>query len=298
MPEFVLHFLTPNHTNNHRARVLHLDALLFYVLAFAVFHLGIQWLRHVRPDVLGYATDIHLEQLLAATNAKRKEAGLSDLQLNNELSQAAAQKAKDMFANNYWAHFAPDGKTPWDFVSSSGYKYAIAGENLAKNFSTSTAVVDAWMASPTHRENIVKSEYRDVGFAIVNGVLAGEETTLVVQMFGATSAELAQAAPAPVKRPEVPTTSASIGQVAVTQEKPSALAVVGSAVIKPVIDAATLTHTITFLFIGFLLGVLAIDFWLVRQRKLVRLTGHTVGHLVFFSSLLILTGAITRGSIL
>ncbi len=290
MPEFVLHLLTPHHTNNHRARVLHLDALLFYVLAFAAFHVGIGWLHHVRPDVLGYATDIHLEQLLTATNAKRQAAGLTSLQFNTELSQAAAQKAKDMFAKNYSAHFAPDGKTPWDFISSSGYKYAIAGENLAKNFSTSAAVVDAWMASPTHRENVMKAQYRDIGFAIVNGVLDGEETTLVVQMFGATSGELAQAAPASIKPVVVPATAASIGQVSAAQ--------FGAAVIKPVVDATRLTHTITFIFVGFLLGVLAIDFWLVRNRRLVRLTGHTVGHLVFLGSLLVVIGAMARGTIL
>ncbi len=297
MPEFVLHLLTPHHTNNHRARVLHLDALLFYVLAFAVFNLGIQWLHRVRPDVLGYATDIHLEQLLAATNVKRQAAGLSTLQFNNELSQAAAKKAKDMFAKNYWAHFAPDGKSPWDFISSSGYRYSIAGENLAKNFSTSTAVVDAWMASKTHRENIMKPQYRDIGFAIVNGVLDGEETTLVVQMFAATSSELAQATP-PSKPIVVSSAGASIGQTAVSREQPSGLAVFGSAVAKPMVDASTLTRTITFLFVGFLLGVLAIDLWLVRNRRLVRLTGHTVGHLVFLGSLLIVMGAMARGTIL
>lgn len=290
MSEFVLHLLTPHRTNNHRARVLHLDALLFYVLAFAVFNLGIQWLHRVRPDVLGYATDIHLEQLLSATNAKRQTAGLTTLQFNDELSHAAAQKAKDMFAKNYWAHFAPDGKTPWDFISSSGYKYSIAGENLAKNFSTSAAVVDAWMASTTHRENIMKAHYRDIGFAIVNGVLDGEETTLVVQMFGATSGELAQAAPKTPKPIAVSPSAASVGQVSAVQY--------ASAIVKPVVDASTLTRTITFLFVGFLLGILTIDFWLVRQRKLVRFTGHTMGHLVFLGSVLVLMGAMARGSIL
>jgi hypothetical protein len=145
------------------------------------------------------------------------------------------------------------------------------------------------MASPTHRENIMKSQYHDIGFAIVNGVLDGEETTLVVQMFGTTSAKFAQA-PSPSKPVAVSTVDTSIGQVLVSQ--------FGSAVIKPAVDATTLTHTVTFLFIGFLLGVLAIDFWLVRNRRLVRLTGHTVGHLVFLGSLLVLMGAMARGTIL
>lgn len=288
MPEIVLHLLTPHHTNNHRARVLHLDALLFYVLAFAVFHVGIQWLHRSHPDILGFATDIHLEQLLAATNSKRQEAELSPLRYSEQLSEAAAEKAKDMFAKNYWAHLSPDGKSPWEFITSAGYRYTVAGENLAKNFSTSGAVVDAWIASPTHRDNILKPSYRDIGFAIVNGVLDGEETTLVVQMFGAIGAELAQVPQQRAARP--PGRETAPNQVA--------LSTLASAVVKPMIDAASLTRTIVFLFVGFLLGVLAVDLWLVRHRKLVRLTGHTLGHLVFLGSLLLVMGAMRRGAIL
>lgn len=291
MPDILLHLLTPHHTNNHRARVLHLDALLFYVLAFAVFHVGLQWLHRSYPDVLGYATDIHLEQLLAAVNTKREAAGLAALRFNDSLAAAAAEKAKDMFAKGYWAHQAPDGKSPWDFVTASGYRYAIAGENLAKNFSTSSAVVDAWMASQTHRENILKPQYKDIGFAIVNGVLAGEETTLVVQMFGATGGDLAQASQPPAKPVSVPAAQTQEAEISVLSQ-------FGSVVSKPILDAATVTKMVTFVFVGFLLGVLAMDLWLVSRRKLVRLTGHTLGHLVFLGSVLFVMSVVTRGSVL
>ncbi|MCX6791822.1 MAG: CAP domain-containing protein, partial [Candidatus Gottesmanbacteria bacterium] len=174
------HFFIPHQTNNHRAKALHVDMLLAYVLLFALFNLGIRAAHKVMPDILGYATDINVQQLLADTNAKRQEAGLSPVTLNNTLSVAAANKAADMFVKNYWAHNSPAGATPWDFITGAGYHYTVAGENLAKNFSTSGGVVDAWMASPSHRENLLKAGYRDVGLAVVNGTLAGEETTLVV----------------------------------------------------------------------------------------------------------------------
>ncbi|MBI3576765.1 hypothetical protein HY086_01865 [Candidatus Gottesmanbacteria bacterium] len=296
MPEILLHLLTPHHTNNHRARVLHLDALLFYVMAFAVFHVGIQWLHRSHPDILGFATDIRLDQLLADTNTKRTAAGLGTLKLNDTLSAAAAEKAKDMFAKNYWAHFSPDSKTPWDFITGAGYRYAIAGENLAKNFSTSQAVVDAWMASPTHRDNLLKPQYRDIGFAIVNGTLNGEETTLVVQMFGTTGSDLAQEAPKPIA---VPAIAAEAPQTAVIESPGGgALLSFASSIWRPLVDVSAVTRTVTFLFVGFLLGVLAVDFWLVRQRRLVRLTGHTLGHLVFLGSILLVTEIMARGSIL
>src|SRR3989304_3517962 len=149
----LVHLCIPHTTNNHRSKILHLDALFTYVLIFAFFNFGVRTLHKTMPDVLGYATDIHVEQLLSGTNLKRQESGLSPLTMNAKLSQAAAGKAQDMFAKGYWAHNSPTGATPWSFISGAGYSYVVAGENLAKNFSNSQRVVDAWMASPTHREN-------------------------------------------------------------------------------------------------------------------------------------------------
>jgi hypothetical protein len=103
------------------------------------------------------------------------------------LEQAALKKAQDMFAKNYWAHYAPDGSTtPWKFILAAGYVYKYAGENLAKDFDTSTSVMSAWMASAGHRANIVSKNYKDIGMVAVSGTLSGEETTLVVQMLGST----------------------------------------------------------------------------------------------------------------
>ena len=132
----LFHWLVPHEGNNHRAKALHHDALFAYVLMLCVFNLGLRVLHKAAPDVLGYATDIRVDQLLKDTNDRRNEAGLSPLTLNSKLSDAAAAKAADMFANNYWAHNSPLGKTPWDFILASGYTYTMAGENLAKNFQT------------------------------------------------------------------------------------------------------------------------------------------------------------------
>ena len=55
---------------------------------------------------------------------------------------------------------------------------------MARDFAESKAVVEAWMNSSTHRENLVNPKYKEVGFAVVNGEYGGYETTLVVQMFG------------------------------------------------------------------------------------------------------------------
>lgn len=297
----IKHLFLPHQTNNHRPKALHIDALLFYVLLLSVFNLGLRFVR-TKTDVLGYATDIHVEQLLTATNAKRVQASLEPLVLNSELSAAAALKAQDMFAKGYWAHNSPDGKTPWDFILNSGYRYTVAGENLAKNFSTSGGVTDAWMASPTHRDNILKGSYRDVGFAVVNGVLNGEETTLVVQMFGATPTPkpvVAQVRAAPL---EVSQTAATSEAPAPVVAVPSAASQVSSAFFDvtrtPRIDVPTFTRQVAFVFVGILMGILALDAVVIARRRTVRVAGHNVAHILFFATILIFSGMLTRGVLL
>jgi len=304
MEHFFRHFFTPHHTNNHRAKALHHDSLLFYLLILAVFNFGIRVAHRQFPAVLGYATDIRLEQLLQSTNKVRIGRGLSELQLNSILSEAAAKKAQDMFANGYWAHTSPTGKTPWEFITGSGYVYSIAGENLAKNFMTSQGVVDAWMASPTHKDNLVKPGYKDVGFAIVNGVLNGEETTLVVQMFGAPEGGIAMT-PNSVKPVEVVTVNAEAlntnektGQTLSMNAFPQVISNMFSSVTEhPLMNIPTITRDIVFLFIGFLIAILIIDGVVVAKKRTVRVTGHTVAHVLFLLGMAIAILTIQRGVI-
>jgi len=94
-----------------------------------------------------------------------------------------------MLTKGYWAHNSPTGEQPWKWFEDDGSKYANAGENLAKNFHTSKDVTVAWMNSSSHRKNILNSNFKDVGIAVVNGKLDNEETTLVVALFGTKQSE-------------------------------------------------------------------------------------------------------------
>lgn len=296
MRALLRHLFTPHHTNNHRARVLHVDALFLYVLLFVVYQFAIGLVSHHYPDVLGYATDIRVDQLLTSTNAKRQENGLTPLKLNDQLSAAAAKKAADMFAKNYWAHTSPTGATPWDFIIGSGYHYNVAGENLAKNFFTSGGVVDAWMNSPSHRDNMLKSSYRDVGFAVVNGVLGGEETTLVVQMFGSTNVK-----PVVVASPPVRGVSAQVQQtpaIVVGEGVSHQVTVAGLVLKQPVFDRILITRALVAIFLGFFLSILVLDAWIVARRKIVRVSGHTIAHFVFLAAMAIAATFVARGAIL
>jgi len=291
MGDFLRHLFIPHHTNNHHARVLHGDAMFVYLLAFVLFRLLLS-LGHAQfPDVLGFATDIRVEQLFSAINTKRAEAGLGALVLDQRLSRAAALKAQDMFANNYWAHNSPNGKTPWEFVTVAGYRYRVAGENLAKNFSVSSGVIDAWMASSTHRENIMRGDYKDIGFAVVNGVLGGEETTLVVQMFGAGDSQLAyQIKPAILTQTAAATAPPSLAQAPTLG--------LTDVFVRPIVDISGLSKRVTMGFAGLILVFVVLDGWYIYRKKIVRVSGHSLGHMVFFIMIILLLQIATRGSVL
>lgn len=134
-----------------------------------------------------HATSMSADRIIQLANEERAKQGLQQVKSNAYLTSAAHAKANDMFEKQYWDHFGPNGESPWDFIKGAGYKYVYAGENLGKGFTTSEGVHQAWMASPTHKENILSANYNDIGIAIVTGELQGETLILVVQMFGSLS---------------------------------------------------------------------------------------------------------------
>lgn len=186
----------PSQSNNFYPHLTRRAALFAYTLLLFIFNiLFTSFSPYFKSEVA--ASNITPGALISLTNQARAANGLSSLNSDSRLASAAYAKAQDMFAKQYWAHFGPNGETPWQFISGAGYVYLYAGENLAKGFATNEGVHNAWMASPTHRDNILKAHYTDIGIAVVDGVLLGEQTTLVVQMFGTP-----QGAPPPVEQPK------------------------------------------------------------------------------------------------
>lgn len=282
--------------------MLHLDFLSFYLMAAILFAFTLKNIGPYFHNVLGFATDISVSKLFELTNEERTKNSLPTLTYNPELEAAAKAKAADMFTKNYWNHFAPDGTSPWDFIMKSGYQYEYAGENLAKNFLFSQGVVDAWMASPSHRENIVKKEYTEVGYAVVNGVLNGEETTLVVQMFGTPLHKNVAATPnnqtaAQPQTKEVPQTLAASKQApAVNVDKGTA--VVGQDVGKPKINLFFLSLDGTYLFILFFTLILIADFYMASRLHIIRVGGKHVAHLIFIGFIALFIFIIMRKGII
>lgn len=180
----ILKFFIPHEENNYHPHALRHEVLTSYLAIFLSSQLILNLAFSTRPQVLGFATSIYKNELINLTNSQRQASGLKSLAENEELDMGAKLKAEDMFQNNYWAHISPSGVTPWHWFDEAGYQYYMAGENLARDFNTSAGVVEAWMNSPSHRENILNPNFTEIGMAVANGKLLGEDTTLVVQFFG------------------------------------------------------------------------------------------------------------------
>lgn len=136
-----------------------------------------------------FASEITSGNMLRLLNEERAKRGITRLRVSDELNNAALLKSKDMVNRDYFDHYA-FGLTPWDFIKNSGYDYLYAGENLAMDFFTAEGMVNAWMQSDTHRDNILNPNYSEIGLGVVKGEyiedggLYGKNTIIVTNMFG------------------------------------------------------------------------------------------------------------------
>ncbi len=130
---------------------------------------------------------ITIKGVIAGTNAGRQtNGGLPPLAENAILDAIATLRLDDMFQNQYFAHVSPYTSSSAETIAKTfGYQSIALGENLALgNFGGDQGVVNAWMASPGHRANILNTHYTEIGVAARQGVFQGETTWIAVQVFG------------------------------------------------------------------------------------------------------------------
>lgn len=302
------HLLIPRESNNQKAKLIHSNSLFLIALGLVAFQFVLGFANKSFPKVLGYAANISPEEVIRLTNVERANNGLAPLTANSTLSQAALAKGNDMLAKGYWAHFAPDGTSPWSFFLSFGYKYKYAGENLARDFADASTAVNAWMASPTHKENILNPNYKEIGIGVVEGSLSGTDTTIIVQFFGTsldsttanipvakaqgvttkTSAKPGPIKPTPTPIPTpVPTPTASPEQVSMAT---------GSSV--AFVSPFTSTKGISLFVLGVLIMVLSIDLIVVKRNKIVRAGGKNLAHIAFLGMILAVILILKAGQII
>lgn len=109
-----------------------------------------------------------------ATNDRRIDKGLDRLEYSNPISAIALQHSRDMAQRGYFSHNSPEGEDVSDRYRTYGHQARQCGENLAKVFPAQNAslaeaareVVDAWMNSPGHRENLLRERFEREGIGV------------------------------------------------------------------------------------------------------------------------------------
>lgn len=289
LQETIKHLFHPRRSNNHRPRVLHPEAYLFFGLMLLVF-VGFEKVAHYLPGrysrILGFESNISTEQTLQKTNEERRKAGLEDLKINPRLSAAALAKGQDMMNDQYWAHIAPDGKEPWDFINEAGYDYQVAGENLARDFNNTDEMVAAWMASPTHRANILNPRYDETGIAVIDGELLGYDTALVVQMFGTPQVTTGSLLDNGINAENLSKIVEIAADNPSTNHKPAVLAgamvPVGSLDVPPLFSPLELSKAFFLSLIMILSLTLAYDQVVIGNRGATRMVGKNLAHILYF----------------
>ncbi|KKR50869.1 MAG: hypothetical protein UT84_C0005G0015 [Candidatus Curtissbacteria bacterium GW2011_GWA1_40_16] len=317
------HFIPHHHEDGeqHHAHALTLPALFAYFQIFVFLIAGLYFVKVRAPQVLGVAS-FSAQEIISLTNARRVQNGLGPLVYNGQLATAAAAKAQDMFTVNYWAHNSPLGKTPWSFITAAGYKYVYAGENLARDFNDAGSVVGAWMNSPSHRENILDSNFKEIGVAVADGKLTGTDGILVVQMFGTpvagvpTTPTLAQTNPTPVPTP-APGGQAAGQQVAVVPSPTPTVTPIPIAIVNPIENVNlepvsgpgsqatvlasrqfSISRIATLVIVGFIFLLFALEVLFVVRRDNLELRPGVVAHLGMLGFVLLVIWYAVEGAII
>jgi hypothetical protein len=200
--EWLHRIFVPSHRNAYRPHLLRRRSLMFLLGVVLVAESVMVVNILARQSGYDFLAAVIQSEIVSLTNAERDQSGIAKLKENARLTSSAQAKANDMAAKGYFAHNSPDGTKPWAWIQEAGYNYKYAGENLAVRFVDSKDVVVAWMASPTHRANVLKSTYTEIGIGIAQGTYKGEPATFVVQHFGrpavaSASVRTTSATPAP-----------------------------------------------------------------------------------------------------
>lgn len=123
-------------------------------------------------------------------NAMREQRGLAPVELNAELTSAAATHARDMSRQSRPWHFGSDGSTPLDRVSRVGYSGSFLGELISETYETELETLTVWMDNRETRSILLDPRMREIGFAWhqdANGKLWWTLTTGAPRSGGATS---------------------------------------------------------------------------------------------------------------
>lgn len=176
----------PHAGNGFKPMALHPGRILFHAGTAVLLKLLLIGFIVAMPIEAWLAPDILIGQqqkIIALTNNVRLENSIKPLRESSLLNHAAEAKVTDMIAANYFAHVSAEGKGLSNWLKTVGYNYSVAGENLAMGFVSAEEVIRAWQDSPTHYANLIDKDYSQIGVAMANGRLEGDDTTVTAQYF-------------------------------------------------------------------------------------------------------------------
>lgn len=297
------HLFQPRHSNGHRPKVLHPESIGFVALVLVLVAAILSWSPKFStklPIVLGFSSSITADEVIDQTNQLRRSQGFETLSYNASLALAAQKKAENMIADHYWAHVSPTGKQPWSFMSEAGYKYRVAGENLARDFTGTPDMIQAWLNSPSHRANLLGNKYTEIGVAVVTGKLDDYETTLVVQMFGAPATQpliVTKQGDTLVGKIQISPYQLSQSElIAVANVASSPASVLASTILpagqliaSPVLSPKLILQALSLAAVLMLVATLIYDwFWSTRDKTFKRLVGHNLAHIIYLVTVAVL----------
>lgn len=175
---------------NKNTKPLSFENKIFSVLLFIVVFIELIFLGNLFNYFGLNPATIIVSQLIGDANTSRNQSGLSGLIENDLLNKAAEMKAKDMAEKSYFSHTTPENRKFTYFIDSVGYNFKYAGENLAVTQQNTEDVAKAWMESPTHRANILRSKYNEIGMAMATGTYKGASVVFIAQYFGTKANEV------------------------------------------------------------------------------------------------------------
>lgn len=122
--------------------------------------------------------DSYVDEVIRIVNEERAKQGLQPLKKNNDLCKVAGIRATE--TTSLFSHTRPNGESCFTILKEYNISYMTVGENIAADQQTPAEVMNAWMNSQGHRENIMNSSFGQIGVGVVKG---GSYGIYWVQMF-------------------------------------------------------------------------------------------------------------------
>jgi uncharacterized protein YkwD len=180
-------YFIPHSSNQYKPKILRTDTLIVFAVLLIFVKIFVVASSFFVYSDLGRMEQRAEYRAVHLINQVRSDNGIPPLNMNKYLNECAEQKALDMLKKGYFSHTTPEGEKPWDIIDRNKYPYLYVGENLGRDFSSISIVHDALMSSPGHKKNILNKIYTDVGVAVISGNINGQDTKVLVQLFGAAS---------------------------------------------------------------------------------------------------------------